>query len=211
VNAHRALAAAISSILLGATLAIALPASASAAPPTPTNLQLVARSGSALLLSWDWNPAATYELSYGDTSIPFSSPPGYITPPGVDFSPGHSYLFQVRAVTANGQKSAPATLPFETTPPSAVDLGTVGAQNVVSWSAATDNSGVIKTYEVRQVRLKNTLLIGKTTSTTANIRILVTKLFTGEPLPGPMTIEVRAVDKSLNLGPLSDPVVVNLS
>ena len=63
---------AIPSIALGAILATASPASASA-PPTPTNLQLIRTTNSTTLnLRWDWSTAATYELSYGNTTIPLS-------------------------------------------------------------------------------------------------------------------------------------------
>lgn len=187
-------------------------------PSTPTGFKLRDRpTTSTLDFFWDWTDDDTYvakwQLSYaGRTHILDHAYPGHrVDVSALDLTAGRTYPFELRAIDAGDNVSAtPARFTFETTPPTApTNLRLVsskdGVPDVIAWDAATDNSGELRDHRI----YLNGELFGLTHSG-SNQASLVDLLNEGcvPPDPGPVAVEVQAVDPSLNLGPRSAPITV---
>lgn len=187
------------------------------APPTPSHFQLASRSGSSLTFHWDWTTDNTgtvqqYELSYAGNKIMINHgyPEETVDMSGLNLAAGQSYTIGLSAVDAVGNRSTtPATINFETTPPSRVQgLHVVGSSDTVAWDPATDNSGSMRGYEVFYNNASLGVTSGNATSIDMSDAYFGT--FFEDAPSGPATVQIRAIDPSLNRGQLSTSVTVVL-
>ena len=180
-------------------------------PPTaPSNLTLSTRYDTSLYLSWSASTdadsrVASYEMLSG-TTVLASAPSTYFTLTGL--SAGTTYTLTVRAVDAAGNRS-PSSLPLtvstdtdSTAPstPTGITIGTLALKSVpLSWTAATDNVGVVG-YEIGRQWVP-IARVGTVTSYTDT---------SGDPNTG-YYYTVRAFDAAGNTSPWSDSKVVTTS
>lgn len=191
-------------------------------PPAPTMFRMTGRiDGQPSTLGFFWYltfdqgyAVPKYELSHqgGTTVIDNFRTWASVQVAGLDPAPGNAYDFQLRAIDAAGNKSAPAHFEFETTPPGvATDLRLVsvrqgGYPQIIEWTAAPDNSGTISYYEIF---LNGQSLGPANADPRVDLFHQIINVACLDDLPrGQATIQVRAVDGSLNSGPLSAPLTV---
>jgi hypothetical protein len=189
-------------------------------PETPANLRLTGRQTQPERLGMYWTTARddngnvpSYEIT-GPTGTAVVD--NYRTwhvqdVSGLDLRPGNEYAFEVRAIDRAGNRSVePAVLRFETTPPGvATGLRQVSSRDgypaLIEWTAAPENAAIMG-YEI--------LLDGQSlgsTGTGAPRVDLFEQIFNVACVPppsGPATVQVRAIDTSLNTGALSAPLTV---
>jgi hypothetical protein len=224
----------VAMILVAATTSVAtnnVPVSASAPakisaadppdttpPATPGNFRLEGRTDTNLQLNWDWTTdnvgyVTQYELSYaGRTVLVDHYYPGHtLNVADLDLRPGHTYPITLKAIDQAGNRSQPTSLRFETTPPtrpSNLRLVSLreGSPDRIAFTAASDNAGSIRGYEVffngRSVRMTP-----GTNPEFSLIEQLYVIACVGAPI-GPSTVQLRAFDSSLNPSPLSEPLTV---
>jgi len=186
-------------------------------PSTPSNFRLVSRSGSQLALQWDWVSGGTgaihYELAYAGTTLVLNQYyPGYtLDASDLDLNPGRSYTLSLWAIDETGSRSVePARLIFETTPPTSpsnlVQLSTQqGYPDVIRFHLSSDNTGVIKHYEVFLDGKSFGIIYGTDDEFSLFRQIAEAYL----PIPtGPTEVQLRAFDSSYNPSQLSAPLIV---
>ena len=179
-------------------------------PTTPTNLRVTATTSYSVSLIW--NPSTDDSASFSyvihasngrEASVP-QSVTSFTFTSGLE--PRNSYSFNVFAVDAAGNKSsnsntATATLPADTTPPTAptVSATDVGPTHVsLAWTGSVDDGPNIWYQVFLNGGLYTNVDGANTTSTTiSNLAPETTYSFA-----------VRAQDFGWNLSPLSDPVSV---
>jgi hypothetical protein len=178
-------------------------------PPTPSNFRVTAKTPFSVTLAWDTPRSSSGDFTYRLSSTargPAVTLPktatSYTWSAGV--VPGNTYWFFLYAVNAAGnaagQANISATVPRDTTAPSAapvVSVAEVGSNYVaLAWTAAQDD-GPYLFYEVWQ---DGSLYARVGTERSATVRFL-----------GPATthtFRVRAYDYGSNLSPFSDVVTV---
>lgn len=178
-------------------------------PTTPGNLVLSTRYDTRLSLSWAASTdaesrVASYELLSGATVLA-SAPSTSFTLTGL--MTGTSYTISIRAVDAAGNRS-PASLPLTVstdtdstvpTVPTGITIGTLGVKSVpVSWTAASDNVGVVG-YE-----------IGRQWVPIARVGVVTSYTDTGADPGAGYYYSVRAFDAAGNTSAWSDAKVVSI-
>jgi chitodextrinase len=125
-------------------------------PTTPTNLRVTASTDTTVTLAWnpstDNSGAFHYVLAdqFGSFSYPSQSQTGAQR---TGLRPATTYTFTIRARDLSGNLSGPSsvshTTPPDVTPPSSPTLTVTylaPARMSVSWTASTDNSGLLVFY-----------------------------------------------------------------
>ena len=180
------------------------------APAATTHLRVTATGAYSVSLAWNASKDDSGSFSYvirasngrsasvpqADTSFTFTS----------GLEPRYSYSFYIYAIDAAGNKSknsntVAATLPADTTPPTApvVSVTGVGPTHVsLAWTASIDDGP----YVWYQVYLNGSLhaFVGRANRTSVTIHNLAPETT--------YTFAVRAQDFGKNLSPFSDPVIV---
>lgn len=202
--------------LAGLVLVVAFALGATAAtaaldtrPPTkPGNLRVTAKTLTSVSMAWNASTDNSGSFSY---RVRLWGDPTVVTLPRTQTSytwtglrPGVQYYFWVEAVDGSGNKATSDLLVLETlrdttppSPPGNVTVGTVTASQVsLSWTASTDDSGIVDLYQVAVSPVAgNVVLTGPTTATVTGLAPSTTYTFT-----------VRARDAGWNFSAPSDAV-----
>ena len=173
------------------------------APSTPTNLAVASTSTASANLTWTAstdNIAVSYYKVYVDGIFHMNGSSNSATVTGLN--QGTTYTFYVIAADAAGNLSSQSNTATGTTlidiqaPTAATNLtlGSIGTNSIaISWTAATDNIGVVS-YDI----YVNGQLMGSTTDTNTNVANLTPSTV--------YTLYVVAKDAAGNVSPPSNSV-----
>jgi len=210
-------------VLLGSLLAaLGSPATAatSEAPPAPTNLRFdnIMQDPPAVGLTWNnaledaqGEPIDTFAFTMNGKTIvddlhPFPSTTHtdwvHFDEFDLTVEPNQAYPLQLQAVDSLGQRSEPATIIYETTPPSKVTVSAGPGDGDVQWTAATDNVGIVqmRLSGVSAGRTFGFNLISSGESGSFNIPSLYFSSTDEVMEPGQeFTVTMTAVDSSFNM------------
>lgn len=199
--------------------------SAAEAPPAPTNLRFdnIMKNPPAVGLTWNnaltdaqGENIDTFAITLnGKTNVyelhPFPSTTHtdwvHFDEFDLTVEPNQSYPLQLQAVDSLGQRSEPATIIYETTPPSKVTVSAGPNAGDIQWTAATDNVGIgrIEISVRTETRAFGTTFISSGQAGSINIPNLHFSHTDEFMEPGEeFTVTVTAVDTSFNRTP-SDP------